>query len=102
MAAYRVDTVNKTRHLWLFGDQVRFADLTLTEVSAGNAESLHALALDMLHFSPEARVVEKLLDTAVVRQRFDEVAFFAARMKIAFPSDYAAWLSRNTDLPGPH
>ncbi len=99
LAAYRVDTVNKTRNVWLFGDQVRFADLTLTEVSAANAESLHALALDMLHFSPEARVVEKLLDTAVVRRQYDEVAFFAARMKIAFPADYAAWISQNTDLP---
>lgn len=101
LAGYRVDTIQKTRGVWLFGDQVRFADLTLTEVSASNSQSLHDLALDMLHFSPEARVIEKLLDSAVVLKRFDEVAYFAARMKVAFPDDYARWLAEHTDLPVP-
>ncbi|HOE40816.1 MAG TPA: Wzy polymerase domain-containing protein [Rhodoferax sp.] len=94
-SAYQSDTLAKIRHIWLFQDQVRFADLTTSELTASNATALHALALEMLHFSPEARVVEWVLDSALLLGHADEVAFFAERMRAAFPKDYAAWAKAN-------
>jgi hypothetical protein len=60
LADYRDDTQKKISNVVLFQDQVRFADLTTTELDVQNAQTVHDLALDMLHFSPEARVDELL------------------------------------------
>jgi len=91
-ADYRQDTLTKIRAVWLFQDQVRFAELTINEPSVANAPALRALALEMLHFSPEARVVEILLDSAWLLGRQDEVRYFAARLQAAFPQEYARWI----------
>jgi hypothetical protein len=93
MAAYRDDTLKKISHVALFQDQVRFADLTTMELDAQNAQTVHDLALDMLHFSPESRVVELLLDSASLLGREDEVRFYATRYQAAFPDNYAKWLA---------
>jgi hypothetical protein len=67
--------------------------LTTTELDAQNAQTVHDLALDMLHFSPEARVVEMVLDSAKLLGHLAEVEFYAARYKAAFPEAYAHWLA---------
>ncbi|MDR3371642.1 Wzy polymerase domain-containing protein [Rhodoferax sp.] len=89
--AYRDHTLDKLKSVWMYQDQVRFAELTTADLTPANAAYLNALAKEMLHFSPEARVVEVLLDSARLLGRKDEVAFYAARYKAAFPKDYAAW-----------
>jgi O-antigen ligase len=93
LADYRDDTLKKIGHVALFQDQVRFADLTTTELDVLNAQTVHDLALDMLHFSPEARVVELVLDSAKLLGHPEEVNFYAARYKAAFPQAYAHWLA---------
>ncbi len=90
-SAYRVDTLAKSRNVWLYQDTVRFAELTTTDLDADNAAQVHALAKEMLHFSPETRVIRLLLDSARLLGRDDEVAFYGPRFKAAFPKDYAAW-----------
>ncbi|OIQ74466.1 hypothetical protein GALL_438790 [mine drainage metagenome] len=82
----------------LFQNTVRFAELTTTELTPQNAAYINALAKDMLHFSPEPRVVSQLLDSAVLLGRTDEVAFYSARYKAAFPQAYAQWL-KSEKLP---
>ncbi len=89
--AYRENTLQKIQGVWLYQDQVRFADLTTADLSADNAARINVLAQDMLHFSPEARVAELVLDSALLLGRKDEVAFFAARYKAAFAPAYALW-----------
>lgn len=89
--AYRTDTLAKTKNVWFYRDTVRFAELTTADLDADNALQINALAKEMLHFSPEAQVVRLLLDSARLMGRDDEVAFYAARFKAAFPKDYAAW-----------
>lgn len=89
--AYREHTLAKLQSIWLYQDQVRFAELTTTDLTPANAAYLNALAKQMLHFSPEARVVEIVLDSARLLGRQDEMAFYAARYKAAFPKSYAAW-----------
>ena len=90
--AYRTDTLVKIQGSWLFGHQVRFAELTTTSISPENAERLNAMALELLHFSPEARVVEKLIDSAALLGRHDEARFYAARFRAAYPVEYENWL----------
>jgi len=96
-AAYRDDTLAKVRDSWLFRNQVSFAELTLSRVTPANAMSINRDAHRVLHFSPEARVVEKLIDSALVLDRTEEAVFFMRRFRIAYPKDYARW--RDTREP---
>jgi hypothetical protein len=75
----------------LFSDQVQFAQLSLTTVTPATADRVHALAQDMLHYSPEPSVIEKLADSARLLNRADEVAWISARYRVAFPDAYARW-----------
>jgi O-antigen ligase len=92
-AEYRDDTLNKIRASWLFQRQVQFAELGITPVTADNAQHINALAKHMLHFSPEAGVVQKLIDSAILLGQEEEVAYYAERFKVAYPQEYAAWLA---------
>ena len=84
-AAYQANTLAKIKNSWLFQSQVQFAELTTTTLTADNAAHVNALALALLHFSPEAQVAVKLIDSAVLLGKYDEAAFFEARLKAAFP-----------------
>ncbi len=101
-SAYRDDTMRKLQDSWLFRNQVRFAALTLTTVTPENAARVNRMAGELLHFSPEARVVEKHIDSALVLGRHDEAAYFMRRYRNAFPADYARWVQRERygPLPG--
>jgi O-antigen ligase len=90
--AYRTDTLAKIQGSWLFKNQVRFAELTTTLVTSENAAKINTMAHGVMHFSPEARVVEKLIDSAVLMGRHDEARFFAARYRAAYPTEYENWL----------
>lgn len=92
LPAWRDDTLAKLRGSWLFANQVKFAKLMLTPVSAANAAEVHALAQHLLHFSPEPRVIAKLIDSAMLLGLNDEALAQAMRFKKAFPREYARWL----------
>lgn len=89
---YRTDTLSRIQNTWLFRNQVNYAELTITPVTAGNAPRLHAMALELLHFSPEPRVIEKLLESALRLGLEDEAQFHLHRYRAAFPEDYQRWL----------
>ena len=91
LAAYREDTMDKIRGSWLFQSQVAFAELTITPLAPANAAYLHALATELLHFSPEARVIEKLIESALLLGLDQEARFHMLRYQAAFPQDYARW-----------
>lgn len=90
-AAYQGDTLAKVQGSRLFRDQVQFAELTLTPLDGDNAVHMHALAKAMLHFSPEPRVVEKVIESAVMLRRDDEALFYLQRYMAAFPVQHARW-----------
>ncbi len=91
---YRDATLDKLQASWLLQRQVRFAELSVTRVTPQNAARVHALATELLHFSPEARVVEKLLDSAQLLGLHDEVQRHRVRFEAAFPAPYAQWAAR--------
>ena len=90
-ASYRDHALELARDSWLFQSQVQFAELGITPLEAGNAAHLYALAEAMLHFSPEASVAQKLVDSALLLGRDAEAHDIALRFKAAFPQDYADW-----------
>lgn len=98
-AAWRDDTLGHTRRSWLFSGQARFAELTLATVTRENARQMHALATDVLHYSPEPRVIERAIESATLLGRDDEAVLQLARFRAAFPKDYRAWEQAH-GLPG--
>ena len=90
-AAYRDNTLAKTREVLLFRDQVRFAELTLTDLTPANAGQMNLLAKELLHFSPEARVVEVVINSARLLGHETEADFYLARLQAAFPQAHAEW-----------
>ena len=94
-SAYRDNTLDKLRGSWLFKNPVQFAELTTMPLTPGNAVYAYGQATDLLHFSPEPRVVEKLIESAVLLGRDHDAAFYTARYKAAFPEAYAKWVARS-------
>jgi hypothetical protein len=52
------------------------------------------MAQDMLHFSPEPRVVELLIESAVMLKLDEQAAFYLVRYQAAFPEAYARWAAK--------
>lgn len=91
--AYRTDTLNKLRDARMFKRYVQYAELTTTPVSAQSAERVRELALAVLHFSAEPRVIEKLLDSTLLLGDNDALLDHMARYEAAFPREYKRWRS---------
>lgn len=90
-ARWSDDTLQHVRRSWLFSGQARFADLTLTFPTAANAEAMYALSSQVLHYSPEPRVIERVIESATASGREDEAVLHLARYRAAFPKESAAW-----------
>lgn len=95
--AYRDDTLNKIRSTWLFRDQARFAELSITELKPENAVSIHSTAIELLHYSPEPRVIEKLIESAVMLGLDDEARECLSQYRAAFPEEYNRWTKNQAD-----
>lgn len=96
LAAYRDDTLEQVRRSKLFRNQAEFADLTLTPLTRANAQWTHDLALALLHYSPEPKVIEKVIESATLLGRDDEAVWHLARLRAAFPTAYKEWSGRRS------
>ncbi len=81
-----------------FQSQVAFARLTTTALAPENAAEMHALALGVLHHSPEPRVVESVIASAMLLGREDDARWYLMRFKAAFPE--ASWRELLQRHPG--
>ncbi len=91
--AYRDNPLEQARSTWLFQNQVQFAELSITPLTRANALEQYQLALDLLHFSPEHRVIERVIDSAMLLGLDDVAVFHMQRFKAAFPGAYTTWLA---------
>jgi len=91
-AIFRGQSWAQLRDIWLFSEQVGFAQLAVTPVTPANAAAMRALATDLLHFSPEPMVVKKLLQSAQMQGQNEVVVFYARRFQAAYPAEYAQWV----------
>ena len=62
-AAYRDNPLHHAKQSWLFKNQAEFAELTTQTVTPDNAADLYPQALRVMHYSPEARVVQRAIDS---------------------------------------
>jgi O-antigen ligase len=101
-AAYSADPLATIRRSWLFRHQAEFAELTITPLTRENARWTFETANSMLRYSPEPRVIEKLIESGSLLGRTDELVLHAARFRAAFPQAYARWArSRGPEMnPG--
>jgi hypothetical protein len=65
---------------WLFRNQAEFAELTLQQVTASNAQAVYDQAQRVVHYSPEARVVQRLIDSARLLGHDDDADHWALRL----------------------
>jgi Virulence factor membrane-bound polymerase, C-terminal/O-Antigen ligase/Protein glycosylation ligase len=88
---YPGDALAHAQQSVLFQKQARFAELVTTPVTTQTAPRVLQLAAELVHYSPEPRVIEALIESAVMLH-FDDVAMLhIARYKAMYPKDYAAW-----------
>jgi hypothetical protein len=92
LSGYQDDTLAKLQGSWLFASQVRFAELTLTDITPANAERMYEMARATIHFSPEPRVIIKLIESAQLSGHSDEARAEIERFRRAFPAEYELWL----------
>jgi hypothetical protein len=92
LAGYRDDPLARIRGASLFREHARFAELTLAPLTRANARWTLDLSMEMLHYSPEPRVVEKVIESALILGRQDVVASHLPRFRAAFPKEHAEWL----------
>ncbi|HEX2543229.1 MAG TPA: Wzy polymerase domain-containing protein [Ramlibacter sp.] len=94
------DALEHARKSRLFAGQARFAELTMTPVTRENADVADALGREVLHYSPEPRVVERVIEAATMQGRLDEAVQHLARYRAAFPQDYERWRAEQRAAPG--
>lgn len=92
---YRENTMAKILGSWLFRNQVQFAALTTTPLNRDNAQWTFDTAMALLHYSPEPRVIEKVIESAVMLNRDDDALLHLVRYHAAFPQDHAKWRDAN-------
>ena len=80
----------------LFARQARFAELVTTPLTRQTAPRVLSLSAELVHYSPEPRVIQALIESATML-RFDDVALFhLARFREVFPKEHAAWSALKT------
>lgn len=85
-AAYQEDTINRVRTTWFFKGQHQFAEFTTTPLTPDNAVFIHDLSTELLHFSPEPRVVDAVIRSAQILGKNEEAAYYQARYQAAYPT----------------
>ena len=92
----RDNTLAKISDTKLFRNQFLFAQLGMTPLTASNAQWTYDTATQLLHYSPEPRVIEKVIESATLLGIDAEAVAHLARYKAAFPKESAQWLKART------
>jgi hypothetical protein len=80
-AAYRDNPLHHAKQSWLFKNQADFAELTTQNVTQDNAEELYPQAVRLMHYSPEARVVQRVIDSGKLLGHEDQAQALTARLE---------------------
>lgn len=84
-AAYRDNPMQAASQSWLFKNQVDFARLMTQSVTPENAQATYDLAMRVLHYSPEPRVVEHAVQSLRLLGRDLEAENLASRIPTITP-----------------
>lgn len=93
---YAHDPLGAAKKSVLFQNHAKFAELQITALSRETAPRVLQLSSDLVTWSPEPRIIEKLIESATMLQLDDIAAFHLLRYKIAYPRAYALWAGRSS------
>ena len=94
-ARWRDEPMAAARQTLLFGGAVRFAEVTTRPATRENAAWMLEAASRLLHYSPEPRVIERVIESATLLGRDDLALAHLARFKAAFPVEERQWAEDN-------
>ena len=94
-ARWRDEPMAAARQTLLFGGAVRFAEVTTRPATRENAAWMLEAASRLLHYSPEPRVIERVIESATLLGREDLALAHLARFKAAFPVEERQWAEDN-------
>ena len=80
-AAYRDNPLHHAKQSWLFKNQADFAELTTLTVTIDNAAELYPKALRLMHYSPEPRVVQRVIDSGKLLGYVEEEKALSERLQ---------------------
>ncbi|MFM7331204.1 MAG: PglL family O-oligosaccharyltransferase [Brachymonas sp.] len=92
---YANDALGAAQKSVLFQSHAKFAELVITPLSRASAPRVLQLSSELVHWSPEPRVIEKLIESAVIMGLDDLAAFHLKRYRVAYPQAYAAWRAQS-------
>jgi Virulence factor membrane-bound polymerase, C-terminal/O-Antigen ligase/Protein glycosylation ligase len=84
-AAYRDNPMQAASQSWLFKNQVDFARLMTQSITKENAQVTYDLAMRVLHYSPEPRVVERAIESLRLLGKDLEAEKLVSRIPIITP-----------------
>jgi O-antigen ligase len=84
---WRDDPLGAAHSSWFFKQSANFAELTTTPITPENAPWMLATSQEMLHYSPEPKVVRQLILSAQRLGRQDLVDLHSDRWLAAFSSE---------------
>jgi hypothetical protein len=84
-AAYRDNPMRAASQTWLFKNQVDFARLMTQNITQENAQETYELAMRVLHYSPEPRVVERAVESLRLLGKTLEAEKLASRLPTIAP-----------------
>ena len=82
---WRNDPLGAARSSWFFKRSATFAEVTTTQITPENAAWVLTTSQELLHYSPEPKVVRQLILSAHRLDRRDLVDLHTARWRAAFP-----------------
>jgi len=80
-AAYSDNPLAHAKQSWLFKNQAEFAELTTQTVTAENAKDIYPQARRLMHYSPEARVVQRAIDSGLLLGYEEEAQALTLRLE---------------------
>ena len=80
-AVYRDNPLHHAKQSWLFKNQADFAELTTQSVTVDNAVEVYPQAVSLMHYSPEARVVQRVIDSGKLLGHDEQAQMLSERLK---------------------
>ena len=90
---FKERTVEQAQRTLLYQNAVAFAGVTTIPLTPANAEQQLAQARALMTYSPEARVVQRIIESLRVLGRDAEADREEAHFQEVYPGEYQAWKS---------
>jgi hypothetical protein len=79
-AEYRNNPMQNAKQTWLFKNQIDFARLMTETITNENAQENYDLAIRLLHYSPEPRVVQRAIESLEMLGRIQDAERLSKRI----------------------